>query len=305
MRAPSSPGCRAGKRRPSCGCAGRRRSVATRPGPRRCGRLPRRTGRDGEAEALCRAVLSRDPDHAPAHLVLAFVQLARGALEAGFRTYEWRRRLPGWEAGRASEAPDWTGDDPAGRTILIREEQGLGDAIQFVRYARALRRRGARVIAACGPALRRLFSTMPDLEAVTGLDGAAPPHDAQAPLLSLPHLLGPEAGTTPASCPIWASSRPSRPAGAPGSPPGPCPAGLPGRPRLGGEPGIRTTRAARPASRRWRTCSTCRACRRWCCRPGRAAPISGRCRCRPIASISGPTSPISPTPRPRWRRSTS
>ncbi len=158
-------------------------------------------GREDEAEALCRAALSRDPEHVKAHLILAFSQLARGALEAGFRTYEWRRRLPGWAAHRAPEAPDWTGDDPAGRTILIEEEQGLGDAIQFIRYARPLRRRGARAIAACRPALQRLFSTMPDLDAVTGLDGPALPHDAQALLLSLPHLLGPEAGTAPGTVP--------------------------------------------------------------------------------------------------------
>ncbi|MFE1602202.1 tetratricopeptide repeat protein [Methylobacterium sp. ID0610] len=166
-------------------------------------------GREAEAEALCRTVLARDPEHAQAHLVLAFGRLARGALEAGFRDYEWRRRLPGWAAHRAPEAPDWTGDDPAGRTILIEEEQGLGDAIQFIRYARPLRARGARVIAACGPALQRLFSAMPDLDAVIGLDGPAPPHDAWAPLLSLPHLLGPETGTAPGTLP-YLSAEPER-----------------------------------------------------------------------------------------------
>ena len=40
--------------------------------------------------------------------------------------------------GRLSPAPQWDGSDPSGKTILLYCEQGLGDAIQFVRDVSAV-----------------------------------------------------------------------------------------------------------------------------------------------------------------------
>ncbi|CAO3377397.1 tetratricopeptide repeat protein [Azospirillum argentinense] len=155
-----------------------------------------------EAEAECRRVLDRDPNHAEAHTLLGTCLLLRGELEAGFREYEWRTHLADRQVvPRGLPTPVWDGGNPDGRTILLHDEQGLGDGIQFVRYAPLLRRRGARVIVECDDRLVRLFATLPGVDGVVGRSDAPPPHDAHAALLSLPHRLGTTLATVPAEIP--------------------------------------------------------------------------------------------------------
>ncbi|WP_175426530.1 tetratricopeptide repeat protein [Azospirillum brasilense] len=158
--------------------------------------------RIGEAEAQCRRVLDRDPNHAEAHTLLGTCLLLRGELEAGFREYEWRTRLADRQVTpRGLPTPVWAGGNPDGLTILLHDEQGLGDGIQFVRYAPLLRRRGARVIVECDDRLVRLFATLPGVDGVVGRSDATPPHDAHAALLSLPHCLDTTLATVPAEVP--------------------------------------------------------------------------------------------------------
>ena len=169
-------------------------------------------GQDEAAEASCRAVIDRQPDNALAHLTLANCLLRRGELERGFAEYEWRTRLndgrlnngrlnDGGIKPRDPGTPSWRGEDPKGRTILLHAEQGLGDGIQFVRYAAMLRRMGARVIVECDDALARLFATLDGVERVVRRSDPTPPHDAWAALMSLPHLLGTTLATIPAEVP--------------------------------------------------------------------------------------------------------
>jgi hypothetical protein len=63
-------------------------------------------------------------------------------------------------------APSGDGSDPHGKTILLMNEQGLGDTIHFVRYATLLATRGARTIVACPPTLRELIMTVKGVSAV-------------------------------------------------------------------------------------------------------------------------------------------
>ena len=155
-----------------------------------------------EAEAQCRRVIDRDPNHAEAHTLLGTCLLLRGELEAGFREYEWRTRLADRQVTpRGLPTPVWEGGNPDGLTILLHDEQGLGDGIQFVRYAPLLRRRGARVIVECNDRLVRLFATLPGVDAVVGRSDPPPPHDAHAALLSLPHRFGTTLATVPAEIP--------------------------------------------------------------------------------------------------------
>ena len=159
-------------------------------------------GKGDVAEACCQAVLDQEPDNALAHLTLATCLLRRGELERGFRGYEWRTRLgDGRVEPRDLPTPLWRGGDPRGRTILLHDEQGLGDGIQFVRYAPMLRRLGARVVVDCNDALVRLFGTLDGVERVVGRSDPTPPHDVHAALMSLPHLLGTTPATIPAEVP--------------------------------------------------------------------------------------------------------
>lgn len=181
-------------------------------------------GRDSEAIAAYRRALALKPDHVGAlsnlglalqatgdvegaiaayrrglllapefpqlHWNLALALLLRGDMAEGWREYEWRLKTPELAPflHRYADAR-WTGDDPAGRTILLTAEQGLGDALQNLRFASVVAGRGARVVVAVPDALRNLAATVPGVASAHALEAALPHHDAQLSLMSLPGAL--------------------------------------------------------------------------------------------------------------------
>jgi hypothetical protein len=94
--------------------------------------------------------------------------------------------------------PPWKGEPLGGQTILLHSEQGLGDTLQFIRYASAVRKRGGRVVAACQAPLVALLASCPGVDQVVPREsGPWPEFDVQAPLMSLPFLLGTMAAEVP------------------------------------------------------------------------------------------------------------
>ena len=87
-----------------------------------------------EAGRCLEQALALKPDFASAHWNRSFLTLLRGDFEQGWPAYEWRWSLPG-VARRAFAQPLWDGSPLRGRTILLHAEQGLGDTMQFIRYA--------------------------------------------------------------------------------------------------------------------------------------------------------------------------
>ena len=144
-----------------------------------------------EATEAFRRALEHAPGFAHAHWNLALALLAHGDHAEGWREYEWRLRLPEL-GGRASPppAPRWQGEDLAGRTLLVTIEQGLGDAIQFVRYAQALAARGAQVVVQAPAHLQRLLASVPGVAATVAAGDALPACNSSIPLLSVPGVLG-------------------------------------------------------------------------------------------------------------------
>ena len=131
------------------------------------------------------------PDLPQLHWNLALALLLIGDYQRGWHEYEWRLRTPELAAQlRAFAGPRWDGRDPQGKTILVTAEQGLGDTIQFLRFATRLADRGAQVIAAVPAPLRKLASTVPGVAQSVALGAPLPPHDAYVPLMSLPQVLG-------------------------------------------------------------------------------------------------------------------
>jgi tetratricopeptide (TPR) repeat protein len=129
----------------------------------------------------------------------AIALLTLGDWAAGWEAYEARLRDPRFPPFAADiTQPRWRGDAPVeGRTLLLIAEQGLGDTLQFCRYTRPLRERGARVVLQVQPALRRLLGGLADSLAVPG---AALPHfDAWCPLMSLPFAFRSTPETVPAT----------------------------------------------------------------------------------------------------------
>lgn len=97
--------------------------------------------------------------------------------------------------------PLWDGSDISGRTILVYSEQGLGDTIQFIRYASLVAERGIKVIVECQSELKSLIERVEGVEYVIARGDRLPEFDAHCPLLSLPMIFGTELKNIPANIP--------------------------------------------------------------------------------------------------------
>lgn len=140
------------------------------------------------------------PDHMQARANRAMVWLQQGHFNRGWPEYEYRWQCPNNPQPRFSQ-PAWDGGDIAGRTILIYAEQGLGDTLQFVRYAALVRERGARVIVRCQKPLAPLLRSCPGIDQLVPMGEPLPPFDMHAAMVSLPGLLHTTVDTIPASVP--------------------------------------------------------------------------------------------------------
>jgi tetratricopeptide (TPR) repeat protein len=114
--------------------------------------------------------------------------LLRGEFAAGLPLYEWR-----WQTEKSKPRqrdfaqPLWLGAEPVdGKTILLYSEQGFGDTIQFVRYARLLAAQGARVVLEAPQALLGLLHGLEGVHTQVATGSPLPPFDMHCPLLSLP-----------------------------------------------------------------------------------------------------------------------
>ena len=82
--------------------------------------------------------------------------------------------------------PRWDGSPLDGQTILLTAEQGLGDTIQFVRYATDVKARGGKVVLVCPRMLVPLFKTCPGTDEVLPREEPLQPFDVYAPTLCAP-----------------------------------------------------------------------------------------------------------------------
>lgn len=149
--------------------------------------------------AFSRAIALR-PDYADAHMALGMALLVDGRYEEGLAEYEWRLKTPRLKLDAG--LPAWTGGlDVAGRTLLLVAEQGFGDSIQFIRYARLLKQAGARVLVGTRARLARLLAAADGVDGIVVDGSRIPPIDGALPVMSLPHLFGTTVETIPADTP--------------------------------------------------------------------------------------------------------
>lgn len=166
------------------------------------GALLAQMGRDEEAEDSLRTALQLDPEHAGAHFNLACLLLRKGRYPEGWRHLEFRDWYRPIE--QRLRCNRWHGQALTGLSVLLVYEAGHGDLIQFCRYVPALRQAGAaRVDVLCHPALKELLQTLDGVGDVFGFDEDRLEHDWDywVPALSLPHHLGIELATIPATLP--------------------------------------------------------------------------------------------------------
>ena len=131
-----------------------------------------------EAEAALRQTIALQPNFAEAHFTLAQVLLTRGDMADGWAEYDWRWKLKEYAWLRNAHGdfrePLWMGEDLAGKTIFVYTEQGLGDAIQYVRYMPKIIALAAHVVLAVHPPLMALFRGLAGVT-VIALDAASLP----------------------------------------------------------------------------------------------------------------------------------
>jgi tetratricopeptide (TPR) repeat protein len=160
-------------------------------------------GQFDEALAAASRLIDLEPDVALHQMHRAFFLLTNGDYEKGFEQFESRRKLDGWKKLHVSSTrsqPTWRGEDLEGRILLLDSEQGFGDTLHFIRFARIVVARGVKVIVRIPTELGDLFRTMPGLQIVT-FDEPLPAFDVHLPLMSLPHVLGTRVETIPADVP--------------------------------------------------------------------------------------------------------
>ena len=103
---------------------------------------------------------------------------------------------------RGYRRPLWLGEYPLGRkTILLHAEQGLGDTIQFARYAPLLARAGATVVLEVQPELKTLLGGLDGVASCHARGETLPAFDVHCPLGSLPLALKTEPANIPADIP--------------------------------------------------------------------------------------------------------
>lgn len=159
--------------------------------------------RGDEALASYDTALSLRPDHADAHLNRALNRLRAGDLKNGWAEAEWRWKAPSLRLSRGrSNRPLWLGAESlAGKTLLLHNDQGFGDSIQFCRYIPLLAERGATVILEIDRSLESLLSSVAGIVECVVKGEPLPDHDLQCSLASLPLAFDTTIETIPAQVP--------------------------------------------------------------------------------------------------------
>ena len=152
------------------------------------------------ALACYQKALELQPEHAEARLNRAQLWLAQGEFARGWPEYEWRWRV-GKTPPRSLASPRWDGSPLTGRRLLIHTEQGLGDNLQFIRYAALVRERGGRAIVEAPREMTALLSDCSCIDQLVVRGMPLPEHDVHCPLLSLPGLFQSRLDTVPAAVP--------------------------------------------------------------------------------------------------------
>jgi predicted O-linked N-acetylglucosamine transferase (SPINDLY family)/ADP-heptose:LPS heptosyltransferase len=157
-------------------------------------------GRHEEALGSCLRAIAAEPTHAQANFAAARLLLAQGRLREGFERYEWRWKL-GTLVPRGFPVPLWSGEELAGRTILLHGEQGYGDTLQGLRYVPLIAARGGHVVLEVPQPLIRLAARLPGVSQLVAAGQALPHFELACPLLSLPRAFATSLDTIPADVP--------------------------------------------------------------------------------------------------------
>ena len=135
------------------------------------------------------------------------LDLMLGDFECGWEGYEAR-----WVDGKSladafgAHFPDWRGPGRAGERVLVMNDHGFGDTIQFCRYLPLMAAAGVEPTFLCPPRLHRLISSLTGVRLVA----ERPPgerFDAQIALSSLSRAFATRLDSVPAAVPYLAGEQ--------------------------------------------------------------------------------------------------
>ncbi|MEO5327440.1 MAG: tetratricopeptide repeat protein [Magnetococcus sp. THC-1_WYH] len=140
------------------------------------------------------------PDYPDAYYNEGMVRLALGEFQRGWMCCEWRLKMDSFRI--RSDVKLLTDPNAAqGHHVLIHCEQGIGDSIQFVRYAAMVKQLGATVVVFCPEPLETVFKTITGIDHLSSHPDDLPACTHVIPTLSLPWLFKTDANTIPAPIP--------------------------------------------------------------------------------------------------------
>lgn len=138
------------------------------------------------AIAIYQDILAMNPEYDPAHLALGFAYITQGDFENGWKQHSRYLRQSGKNGDNLRVLLET--DDMTYKTILLRPEGGLGDTLNFIRYAERLKHMGADIIVACQKQLILLLSRCAYIDQLIPVDKSMPSYQADATLMSLPAI---------------------------------------------------------------------------------------------------------------------
>jgi hypothetical protein len=173
-------------------------------------------GDPSKAADLQRRAVASSPGTPEAHYNLASALFHLDRIEEAFAEYEWRWKMAGFTSSLPDIAkPRWNGEANSGLHLHLVPEQGLGDCLHFIRFARLARERvGHLSVETPGP-LISLFGDVDGIDEIVPYGSKRPDIDCWLPMLSLPHVLGLKRDAYPAAPYIGHHDRPVSHAGPP------------------------------------------------------------------------------------------
>lgn len=138
--------------------------------------LMHETERFAEAEEIYRRVLELDPAHDFAHYNLSLLHLSQQRFQEGWGGYEHRWKMKGINALRYQDRHvPWRGEALSGESMVVWQEQGVGDVILYAGMIPDLIARGVHLTVECEARLVPLFSrSFPQAQVVARSDQAHP-----------------------------------------------------------------------------------------------------------------------------------
>lgn len=159
-----------------------------------------------EALVCFRQSAEINPGDNPAKVYAAYALFHLGRDKEAWAEYENRLVLKDLREANF-DRPRWDGGELNGETVLLIPEQGIGDNLQFIRYAEFVAEKGGSVWVATHKPLIRLFKSLRGVKWVSPTAPEAKNFHRYCPVMSLPYTFGTNADNVPQNVPYLQASR--------------------------------------------------------------------------------------------------